>query len=131
MMRLPEALEQKLWQDIEQLEGEKKMKYVTSIERMAIERGLQQGLEQGVLKGIEQGIEQGVLKGLEQGMQRGIVQGIELGESRVLERQLVKRFGPLTDATSQRLKTATTEQLERWADRILDAPTLSEVFSDH
>jgi hypothetical protein len=107
MMRLPTALEQKLWQDIEQLEGEKKMQYVTSIERMAIERGLQRGLQQGMQ------------------------QGIGIGESRVIERLLVKRFGPLSEETSQRLRNATVEQLERWTERILDAASLNEVFADH
>jgi hypothetical protein len=43
MMRLPDNLEQKLWQDIEQIEGGTRMRYVTSVERLAIERGLQQG----------------------------------------------------------------------------------------
>jgi hypothetical protein len=64
-------------------------------------------------------------------MQQGILQGIELGESRVLERLLSKRFGSLPEEYSQRLKNATTEQLERWAERILDASTLSEVFAEH
>jgi hypothetical protein len=32
---------------------------------------------------------------------------------------------------AQRLQTATTEQLELWADRILDAPTLAAVFDGH
>jgi hypothetical protein len=51
MMRLPKVLEQKLWQDIDQIEGETKMRYVTSIERLAIERGMQQGIEKGILQG--------------------------------------------------------------------------------
>ena len=103
MMRLPDGLEQKLWQDIEAIEGETQMRYVTSVERLAMQRGRLEGIEQG----------------------------IERGEARVLERQLAKRFGPLTDATSQRLKNATCEQLELWADRILDAPTLVAIFEDH
>ena len=48
MMRLPKALEQKLWQDIEPIEREKDMQDVTSIERLAIERGMQKGIEQGI-----------------------------------------------------------------------------------
>jgi hypothetical protein len=42
MMRLPEGLEDKLWQDIEQLEGGCKMPCVTSVEHRATERGMQQ-----------------------------------------------------------------------------------------
>jgi hypothetical protein len=41
MMRLPEGLEDKRWRDIEQIEGEQKMPYVTSVERRATERGMQ------------------------------------------------------------------------------------------
>ena len=103
MMRLPKVLEQKLWQDIDQIEGETKMRYVTSIERLAIERGVQQGIEKG----------------------------IEKGEAKVLGRQLTKRFGALSAETTQRLQNATSEQLEMWAERILDASTLAGVFGDH
>jgi len=39
-MRLPDTLEQQLWQDIEAIEGETKMPYVTSVERLAIQRWL-------------------------------------------------------------------------------------------
>ncbi len=53
------------------------------------------------------------------------------GESALLERQIAKRFGPITDNTRTRLNTATAEHLEAWAERILDAGTLAEVFGDH
>ena len=43
MMRLPDGLEQKLWQDIEQIEGETRMRYVTSVERLATLHGKQDG----------------------------------------------------------------------------------------
>ncbi len=43
MMRLTPALERQTWQDIAASEGEQQMPYVTSIERMAIERGFKQG----------------------------------------------------------------------------------------
>lgn len=107
MMRLPDVLEQKLWQDIEQIEGETRMRYVTSVERLAIERGMKQGIQQGKLEGKLE------------------------GEVNVLERQLAKRFGPLSDETRARLKNATAEQLELWAERVLDAPTLAAVFDEH
>jgi hypothetical protein len=51
-------------------------------------------------------------------------------QKKVLERLLSRRFGPLSEATRQRLKNATLEQLERWTDTILDAATLEEVFKD-
>jgi hypothetical protein len=57
-------------------------------------------------------------------MQQGRVQG----ERAVLERQLQHRFGALTPELHQKLEQATTEELERWADRVLDANTLEEIF---
>ena len=50
-MRLPDPLEQQPWQDIESIEGATRMRYVTSVERLATQRGLQQSLEQGKLEG--------------------------------------------------------------------------------
>ncbi len=99
------------------------MKYVTSVERLAIERGMQQGMQQG--------LQQGMLQGIQQGRQQGMQQGEVIGEAKVLHRQLTKRFGTLTEDARKRLQTATTEQLELWADRILEAPTLAAVFDEH
>jgi hypothetical protein len=107
MMRLPDGLEAKLWQDIDQIEGETQMRYVTSIERLATERGLQKGMQQGI----------------EQGMQKEALA--------ILERLLSKRFGPLSPEIHTRLKSATLEQLNHWADRILDVPTLAALFDEH
>ena len=39
----------------------------------------------------------------------------------LLRRQLTLRFGPLPDWVDQQLSQATTEQLEAWALRVLDA----------
>jgi hypothetical protein len=119
MMRLPDSLEQKLWQEIETFEGESQMRYVTSVERLAIERGMQQGMQQGMQKGIQQGIQQ------------GMQQGRQEGEVSLLKRQLSKRFGALSQDSEARLQLATLEQLELWAERLLDAKTLDEVFGAH
>ena len=103
MMRLPEALEQKLWQDIGEIEGEKQMRYITSVERIGMQRGWIEGEIKGEIK----------------------------GETKLLVRQLTKRFGPLSAATQAQLDNATTDQLEHWAGAILDAPTLEAVFAAH
>ena len=63
--------------------------------------------------------------------QEGRMEGKIEGEAAVLERLLFKRFGPLTKATEQKLKTATLTQLEIWTDRILDATRIEDVFSIH
>jgi len=69
-------------------------------------------------------------KGIEQGLQQGIEQGMLSGERQVLTRLLTRRFGPLPAAVLQQLEQAGTDQLERWADNVLDAPTLDDVFAD-
>ena len=115
MMRLPEELELKLWHDIETIEGERNVKYVTSVERLAIERGMQQGLEKGMQKGLE----------------TGLAKGRAEGGSALLVRLLNRRFGSLPRTIIERLAQATPDQLEIWADRVLDADSLDDVFSEN
>ena len=61
----------------------------------------------------------------------GVLLGKLEGETTLLELLLVKRFRGITENTRARLKTATAEQLEMWAERILDARTLADVFNEH
>ena len=70
-------------------------------------------------------------EGKEQGIAQGIEKGIEQGERSLLYRQLTRRFGPLDAPTEARLQRATAAELERWADNILEAHTLEEVFTLH
>ena len=65
------------------------------------------------------------------GMQQGMQQGKLEGEAAVLSRQMAKRFGPLSPQIQAKLHNATLEQLDIWADRILDAPTLEALFAAH
>ena len=58
-------------------------------------------------------------------------QGMREGEATLLERQLTRRFGPLSAETQSRLKNATLEQLEHWADNILDAKTLEDALKNN
>ena len=63
-------------------------------------------------------------RGIEQGVRRGRVEG----ERAVVERLLLRRFGELPRSASERLVGASTSDLERWADRVLDANSLDDVF---
>ncbi|MEA2040815.1 MAG: hypothetical protein U9N82_13475 [Thermodesulfobacteriota bacterium] len=53
LMDLPKAHEKLFWEQLARYEEEKKMPYVTSVERIGIEKGMQQGMQQGLLEGIE------------------------------------------------------------------------------
>ena len=103
MMRRPATLQQRLWQDVDAMDEEKRMAYVTTWEQRGIEKGREQGLEQGRA----------------------------LGQAALLERQLSRRFGTLSEEARSLLASATPEQLQTWGDRVLDAGSLAEVFSPH
>jgi len=48
MLRLPEALEERIWSEMQAYEEEGKMPYVTSVERIGIRKGMAQGMAQGM-----------------------------------------------------------------------------------
>jgi predicted transposase YdaD len=66
-----------------------------------------------------------------EGKIEGKLEGKLEGETALLERLITRRFGPPIADTQARLKAATLEQLEQWADNILDAATLEDVFKSH
>ena len=47
LLALPKPLEEQVWQDIEDIERRAEMRYVTSVERLAIERGMVKGIAEG------------------------------------------------------------------------------------
>lgn len=65
----------------------------------------------------------------DEAMQQGMQQGRVDGERAVLERQLRRRFGLLSPEVTRRLNEASTGELESWADNVLDAGTLDDVFA--
>ena len=72
----------------------------------------------------------GEQKGEQKGRQKGRQEGRQEGEQILLQRMLTRRFGEFPDWAQKRLLQANSEQLEQWADRLLDAPSLDAVFND-
>ncbi len=101
VLTLPEALEQQFQVELAQVEAETQMPYITSIERMGIEKGRQQGLQEG----------------------------FQQGEAFMLTHLLTRRFGPLPGWATSRLAQASREELEQWAERVLEAQRLEDVFA--
>jgi len=89
MMRLPEHLAQELWQNIDLLEEQEQMRYVSSVERIGIEKGREQGREQG----------------------------LQQGEALALQRLLRKRFGAIPSEISARIAAASLSEIEGWFDQ--------------
>jgi hypothetical protein len=82
-----------------------------------------------IRKGIAQGMERGLEQGLEQGIERGMKRGMKDGELLIVTNLIRRRFGPISDATSQRLEALTPAQIEALSLRILDARTLEDLFA--
>ena len=112
VLELPNALEQRLWDEVQTSEEVQKMRYLSTIERMAIDRGFQKGLDEGKAKGWAEGKAKGWAE----------------GRAELLARILRRRFGDLPEWVEIRLREATPEQLESWADHALDATHLEAVF---
>ena len=80
------------------------MPYVTSVERIGIQKGLQQGLEQGRQEGRKE------------------------GEAAMLLRLLALKFGPPSDEVRARIEAADTDTLLEWSARILTAEHVQDIF---
>jgi len=65
---------------------------------------------------------------LRQGLERGLEEGLRKGEAQLLHRLLLRRFGALPDWVEARLQEASPAQLERWADRLLEARSLESLL---
>lgn len=77
MIQLPREIELDFRQQLEQYEKEKHMPYITSIERMAIEKGRVEGR----VEGREEGIEKGLLAGKIQTIQQVLSLEVERDET--------------------------------------------------
>ena len=102
MMRLPDELTGHLWQEIEAIEEGTKMRYVTSVERLGMEKGILQGRAEGKAE----------------------------GKAETLLRLLRRRFQTLTPELEARVLSADSGQLDDWLDRFVDAKVLTDVFTD-
>jgi predicted transposase YdaD len=91
-MSLPKNLEQEFWREIRQLEEETRMPYITSVERL----------------------------GIEQGMQRGIEQGMQREGANLVLRQLNRRLGQVTTSVEKQIRQLSVKQLEDLGEALLD-----------
>jgi hypothetical protein len=72
--------------------------------------------------------EKGVVEGFGKGRLEGVLEGEARGRAETLLRQLRKRYGAVPDTVIDRVHAAGIEDLDRWADAVLDAPSLDAVF---
>ena len=78
---------------------------------------------------LEECVDSWVTQWRNEGEEKGLQKGRQEGEASVLKKLLRKRFGDLPSWVEDRLAQASSNKLESWAEAILDAKTLEEVFS--
>lgn len=83
--------------------------------------------------GIELWMENKQVEWLQEGIEQGFEQGIERGKGHgaclILQKQLAKRFGAIPHERLELIHRSHTDQLEIWAERVLTAHTIEEVFA--
>jgi predicted transposase YdaD len=67
-------------------------------------------------------------EGREEGREEGRAEGRERGKAELLLRQLPLRFGPLTKELQARVGDAGSDALDLWAERVLSASSIEDVF---
>nr|WP_296747775.1 hypothetical protein [Thioalkalivibrio sp.] len=100
MLRLPEDLELEFREELIAFEEETQMPYVTSVERIGIQKGLEQGLQRGRQE----------------------------GEAAILLRQIALKFGRPSEGVRARIEAADADTLLDWSARILTAERVDDLF---
>ncbi len=77
LIGLPEPLELEYLDYVHQLEEAKRMPYISTAERLGMERGIEKGIEQGIERGIQKGIAKGIEKEKIIVAQRLLAEGVE------------------------------------------------------
>ncbi|MFV8751831.1 Rpn family recombination-promoting nuclease/putative transposase [Nannocystaceae bacterium ST9] len=74
--------------------------------------------------------EQLINKGRAEGLAEGRVEGLVEGRASLLAKLLALKFGELPEPLRIRLASANVDELDTWAERVLRASSLDQVFAD-
>jgi len=102
-MTLPKNLEREFQQELKQYEEEKKMPYITSMERV------------------------GRLKGKREGKLEGKIEGKIEGEQNLVIKLLNQRFGEIEEPLIQKIRELSSKQLEELTDVWLTLANVTEL----
>ena len=103
LLALPPEHEARVLREVEAIEEEWKMPYVTSAERI------------------------GLARGLEQGRQEGLEQGLEQGKRQALRQVAQARFGAVPEALEQQIEVADDAGLDTLLNRVARAMSADDV----
>ena len=82
-------------------------------------------------RGKAEGLTQGRTEGRTEGLTKGLSQGHIEAEAKILVSLLEKRFGSLPPQLRKRIFSADVPTLDKWVERVLDAPDLESVFESN
>jgi flagellar biosynthesis/type III secretory pathway protein FliH len=119
MMELPQELEHQFANEIHQYKEEMKMPYVSSIERIAIEKGRVEGRVEGEKKGQKEGQKKGEAKGLREGI--ALALEIKFGAEGLRLMPMIKKIASITALRSLRSTVrdaATVKELRKRLNRL-------------
>jgi hypothetical protein len=120
LLELPRELQQELRRDIETLEKERSMPYVTSVERLAREEGEAKGRSEGEAKGR--------IEGRIEGEAKGRIEGEAKGRIEVLSLALELKFSDAGRVLAEELQTISDlTLLKAIQDAIRSNATLEEI----
>ena len=102
ILALPETLALRYHEEIERIEEELKVSYITTAERIGIEKGKQEGFADGFQK----------------------------GEITLLTALLNYKFQTIPVSYLTKIKNADNEALLRWAKRVLNCKSIEEIIED-
>lgn len=101
-----------------------------SVDRAMLIRAIEAVKPEGENAMLSLAAREWIAEGKALGEAEGKAEGLREGQLRALTRLLERRFGPAAETMRRRLLDADGAALERWIDRVLDAPTLDAVFDD-
>jgi len=107
MMHLRPDLDRRFKSELVAYEKELKMPYITSVERLAKEEGLEEGLEKGREEGLEKGREQGSIT--------------------LLLRMLTRRCGQLPGDVEQSINQLSLAESQALGDALFDFQTIEDL----
>jgi flagellar biosynthesis/type III secretory pathway protein FliH len=111
-MRLPEEEDGLFWKELSDFEEEKKMPYVTSVERIGYKRGMEEGFKKGFKKGFELGFELGLKK----------------GQVSILSIAIETKFGANQDKIQSSIQHLNSEELTELGKMLFDFDTSTALF---
>ena len=94
--------------------------YMTTAQRL---------IDQGKAEGLAEGKVEGIAEGKVEGLAEGKAVGIAEGATEIVLRLLRLRFGELPSSIEHRVRSADDDERARFAERVLSATSLDDVFA--